>query len=57
VVTEIFNSVAGIKLAHVPYKGPPQALADLAGGQVQLVFASITSGLPLARAGKVRCWA
>ena len=54
VVTEIFNSVAGIKVAHVPYKGPPQALADLAGGQVQLVFASITSGLPLARAGKVR---
>jgi len=54
VVTEVFNSVAGIKVAHVPYKGPPQALADLAGGQVQLVFASITSGLPLARAGKVR---
>lgn len=54
VVTEVFNSVAGIKLAHVPYKGPPQALADLAGGQVQLVFASITSGLPLGRAGKVR---
>lgn len=54
VVTEVFNTVAGIKVTHVPYKGPPQALADLAGGQVQLVFASITSGLPLARAGKVR---
>jgi tripartite-type tricarboxylate transporter receptor subunit TctC len=52
--TELFNSAAGIRVAHVPYKGPPQALADLAGGQVQLVFASITSGLPLARAGKVR---
>ena len=52
--TELFNSVAGIKVAHVPYKGPPQALADLAGGQVQLAFVSITSGLPLARAGKVR---
>jgi len=52
--TELFNAAAGIRLAHVPYKGPPQALADLAGGQVQLVFASITSGLPLARAGKVR---
>ena len=54
IVTEVFNVTAGIKLAHVPYKGPPQALADLAGNQVQLVFASITSGLPLARAGKVR---
>ena len=52
--TELFNSAAGITVAHVPYKGPPQALADLAGGQVQLAFVSITSGLPLARAGKVR---
>ena len=56
-VAELFNAAAGIKIAHVPYKGPPQALADLAGGQVQLVFASITSGLPLARAGKVRALA
>ncbi len=54
VVTEVFNAAAGIKVAHVPYKGPPQALADLAGGQLQLTFASITSGLPLARAGKIR---
>jgi tripartite-type tricarboxylate transporter receptor subunit TctC len=57
IVTEVFNVTAGIKLAHVPYKGPPQALADLAGAQIQLVFASITSGLPLARAGKVRALA
>ena len=57
IVTEVFNVTAGIKLAHVPYKGPPQALADLAGGQVQLVFASITSGMPLVRAGKVRALA
>ena len=57
IVTEVFNVTAGIKLAHVPYKGPPQALADLAGNQIQLVFASITSGLPLARAGKVRALA
>ncbi len=54
VVTEIFASVAGIKLTHVPYKGPTQALADVAAGQLQLTFASITSGLPLARAGKLR---
>ena len=56
-VTELFTSTAGIRIAHVPYKGPPQALADLAGGQVQLVFASITSGMPLVRAGKVRALA
>ena len=57
IVTELFNVAAGIKVTHVPYKGPPQALADLAGGQVQLVFASITSGMSLARAGKVRAMA
>lgn len=56
-VTELFNFAAGIRLTHVPYKGPPQALADLAGGHVDLVFASITSGMPLARAGKVRALA
>ena len=54
---ELFNAAAGVRIAHVPYKGPPQALADVAGGQVQLMFASITSGLPLARAGKVRALA
>ncbi|MEO7728204.1 MAG: tripartite tricarboxylate transporter substrate binding protein [Burkholderiales bacterium] len=57
IVTELFNVAAGIKVTHVPYKGPPQALGDLAGGQVQLVFASITSGMSLARAGKVRAMA
>ncbi len=56
-VTEVFCSAAGIKMTHIPYKGPPQALADAAAGQVQVVFASITSGMPLARAGKVRALA
>jgi tripartite-type tricarboxylate transporter receptor subunit TctC len=54
VVTEVFNAAAGIKLTHVPYKGVPPFLADLAAGQLQLAFASITSGLPLVRAGKLR---
>jgi tripartite-type tricarboxylate transporter receptor subunit TctC len=54
VVTEIFASVAGIKLTHIPYKGPTAALADVASGQLQLTIASITSGLPLARANKVK---
>ena len=54
VVTEIFASAAGIKLTHVPYKGPSAAMADVAGGQLQLMIASITSALPLVRANKVR---
>jgi len=51
---ELFNTAAGIRMLHVPYKGPPQALADVVGGQVQLMFSSIVTGLPLARAGKLR---
>jgi tripartite-type tricarboxylate transporter receptor subunit TctC len=52
--TEIFNAAAGIRMLHVPYKGPPQALADVVGGQVQVMFSSIVTGLPLARGGKLR---
>jgi len=51
---ELFSTAAGIRMLHVPYKGPPQALADVVGGQVQLMFSSIVTGLPLARAGKLR---
>ena len=54
VVTEIFASAAGIKLTHVPYKGPSAAMADVAGGQLHLMIASITSALPLVRANRVR---
>jgi tripartite-type tricarboxylate transporter receptor subunit TctC len=52
--TEIFNAAAGIRMLHVPYKGPPPALADVIGGQVQVMFSSIVTGLPLARGGKLR---
>lgn len=54
IVTEIFASVAGIKLTHVPYKGPSAAMADVAGGQLHFMIASITSALPLVRANRVR---
>lgn len=54
---ELFSAAAGIRMVHVPYKGPPQALADVLGGQVQLMFSSIITGLPLARNGKLRALA
>ena len=47
-------AAAGVRMLHVPYKGPPQALADVVGGQVQLMFSSIVTGLPLSRGGKLR---
>lgn len=54
---ELFNSLANVKLAHVPYKGTGQALIDLMAGQVQLTVANILSGLPYAKSGKLRALA
>jgi tripartite-type tricarboxylate transporter receptor subunit TctC len=44
-------------MSHVPYKGPPPALAAVASGELQLMFASLVSGLPLTRIGKLRALA
>ena len=54
---ELFSRAAGIRMLHVPYKGPPQALADVIGGQVQFMISSIQTSLPLARGGKLRALA
>jgi tripartite-type tricarboxylate transporter receptor subunit TctC len=54
---ELFNSMAGVKLVHVPYKGAAPALADLLGGQVQLMFSTMPPALPHVRDGKLRALA
>ncbi len=54
---ELFNSMAKIKLQHVPYKGTGPALTDLLGGQVQLLFNSALSMLPQIRTNRVRALA
>ena len=46
--------MAGINILHVPYKGSPQALTDLLGGQTQIMFASLVSALPLIRQNRLR---
>ena len=51
---ELMNSMAGIRMTHVPYKGTGQALIDLMAGQVQLTIANILSGLPYAKSGRMR---
>jgi tripartite-type tricarboxylate transporter receptor subunit TctC len=51
---ELFQSSAGVKLTHVPYKGMPQAIADVAGGQIQAVLTTIPAALPFIQGGKVR---
>ena len=54
---ELFNSLAGVKIAHVPYKGTGQALVDLMAGQVQVMFGNILSSLQYVRIGKIRALA
>jgi tripartite-type tricarboxylate transporter receptor subunit TctC len=54
---ELLNSMAKIKLEHVPYKGTGPALTDLLAGRVQVMFNSAVSILPQVRSGKLRALA
>jgi len=51
---EMFNKMAGIKIERVPYKASPQALADVASGQVQVMFPDLPQALTQIDAGRVR---
>lgn len=51
---ELFKSMAGVQMTHVPYKGRQFAIPDLIGGQIQLMFDNMPSALPMAREGKIR---
>jgi tripartite-type tricarboxylate transporter receptor subunit TctC len=51
---ELFKSMAGVKIVHVPYKGAAPAVADLIGGQVDLMFEAIGNVLPQIRGGTLR---
>ena len=51
---ELFRTVANVHWTHVPYKGAPPALADLASGQVQVMFSSLPAAVGLINAGRVK---
>ncbi|MFN7086255.1 MAG: Bug family tripartite tricarboxylate transporter substrate binding protein [Burkholderiales bacterium] len=51
---ELFKSMAGIDLTHVPYKGAPQAVSDVVGGHMNMMFNSIAPVLPHIKAGRLR---
>jgi hypothetical protein len=51
---ELFKSMAGVNILHVPYKNAAPALIDVVGGQVQLMFAITSIGLPQVQNGKLR---
>jgi tripartite-type tricarboxylate transporter receptor subunit TctC len=51
---ELFKSMTGTSMTHVPYKGRQFAIPDLVGGSIQLMFDNMPSALPMAQEGKIR---
>jgi tripartite-type tricarboxylate transporter receptor subunit TctC len=51
---ELFNSLAGIKMLHVPYKGGNPAMADLLAGRVQVFFSTVAVARPHLQSGKIK---
>ena len=54
---ELLNSLAGMKMTHVPYKGGGQAIIDLVGGHVQVMFSGFSAAMPHIKSGKIRALA
>jgi tripartite-type tricarboxylate transporter receptor subunit TctC len=54
VAGELFKTMTGVSMVHVPYRGAAPATADLLGGQLQIMFSTTTESLEYIRAGKLR---
>ena len=54
---ELFRTLAGVDIVHVPYKGSGPALIDLVGGQMQIMFSNLTAALPHMKSAKLRALA
>jgi tripartite-type tricarboxylate transporter receptor subunit TctC len=54
---ELFKSLTGTQMVHVPYRGRQFAIPDLVGGQIQVMFDNMPSALPMAKEGKIRALA
>jgi len=53
----LFNTLAGVNMQHVPYKGGAPAMIDLLGGNIQLIFATVSTAIVHVKAGKIRALA
>ena len=54
---ELFKSMAGVDIVHIPYKGNAPAITDVLGGQAQMIFATMPTVLPHAKGGRLRALA
>lgn len=54
---ELFKVMTGVEMTHIPYRGSGLALPALVGGQVQLMFATMPSALPVVKSGQLRALA
>lgn len=54
---ELFKSMAGIPLVHVPYKGSPQAVVDVLAGRIAMIFQGLPAAMPHVKAAKLRALA
>jgi tripartite-type tricarboxylate transporter receptor subunit TctC len=52
--SELFNTMAGVKTVHVPFKGAAEALSALISGETDIQFASVSSAIPMIKAGRLR---
>ena len=51
---ELFNTLADVKMQHIPYKGRAQAIPDLLGGRIAMIFDNMPSALPLVKSGELK---
>jgi len=54
---ELFKMTAGINMVHVPYRGEPQAIVDLLGGQLDIDFSTLAGASEFIKSGKLRAFA
>jgi len=52
--TVLFDTMTGIEMTHIPYKGTAQAITDVVGGHVPVIFSDLAPAVPLIRDGKLR---
>ena len=51
---ELFKSMAGVNIVHIPYKGNPPALTNLIAGEVQMMFPNTSAAMPYVKSGRLR---